>query len=254
MSGALVFLLMVAADRPQFAEIPAGEFVMGCDPRDRCSEALPRKTVAFAAPFRMAKHETTYRQFAEFVKATGYRTDAEKAGDARTWRAPGFQTAPQQPVVWMTMNDAEAYCAWIGARLPSESEWEYAARAGATTTHYWGPEIDDRYLWYRNNSDWRPQAVGKKLPNRWGLYDVEGNAWEWATGKGAHTGVTLPGHGTVRGGGWATCPEPYPAGPDGHRTFQISVSVPFSGGPRQNMKADWRRDDSGFRCARDGGR
>lgn len=250
-SAALVLAAasMFAADKPRFVEIPAGWFVLGCPPEQKCAEGLPRRTVTFDAPFEMAATETTVREFREFVRATGYRTEAERAGEERTWKTPGFGVRPEQPVVYMTMNDAEAYCAWVGGRLPTESEWEYAARAGATTAHYWGDEIDDRYLWYRNNSGWRPRAVGKKLPNRWGLYDVEGNAWEWVTGQGAHTSVTLPGNGTIRGGGWMTCPEPYPP-EDGVRTRQISLSVPFDGFARQNFKADWRRDDSGFRCAR----
>jgi formylglycine-generating enzyme required for sulfatase activity len=238
-----------SAERPRFVEVPAGAFVMGCEPVHKCSEALPRRSVAFDAPFWIAATETSVRQFEAFAKATGYRTTAETAGDARTWRRPGFERRPDQPVVYMTLRDAEAYCSWIGARLPSESEWEYAARAGATTAHFWGDEIDDRYLWYRNNSDWHPQPVGTKLPNRWGLHDVEGNAWEWATGGGAHTSVTLPDHATIRGGGWLTCPEPYPP-VNGVRSRQISLSVPFHGAPRQNFKADFRRDDSGFRCAR----
>jgi hypothetical protein len=79
---------------------------------------------------------------------------------------------------------------------------------------------------------------------------MEGNVWEWVTGKPPHTGVTLPGHGTIRGGGFMTCPEPYPP-KDGLRQRQIGVSVVFEGFKTQNFKADWRRDDSGFRCARD---
>jgi formylglycine-generating enzyme len=247
-------LLLFAADTrakdvPRFVEVPAGRFVMGCEPAHRCAEALPQREVTFDAPFSISATETTLRQFAEFVRATGYASDAEQAGDARSWLRPGFERHPRQPVVYMTLRDAFAYCSWIDARLPTESEWEYAARAGATTAHFWGDEIDDRYLWYRNNSDWRPHPVATKRPNAWGLYDVEGNAWEWATSGGAHTSVTLPGHGTIRGGGWLTCPEPYP--PVGAvRSRQISLSVPFHGSPRQNFKLDFRRDDTGFRCAR----
>ena len=129
--------------------------------------------------FWMAQTETTVEQFAAFVKAAGYRTEAEKAGATRTWRAPGFQVRRKQPVVYVTASDAVAYCEFVGARLPSDAEWEYAARAGAKTRHYWGDSIDGRYLWYRANSNDRPQPVGKKLPNAWGLYDVEGDVWEW---------------------------------------------------------------------------
>lgn len=243
---ALCLLLMAP---PLFVEIPAGSFVMGCDKRMPCAEGLPRRTVEFPKPFSMAKTETTVAQFREFVKATGYVTDAEKAGDVRTWRSPGFKVEAGQPVVYMTLNDATAYCEWAGARLPTEAEWEYAARAGAQTHHYWGEEIDGRYLWYRANTNGRPGKVARKLPNRWGLYDVEGNAWEWVAGGGPHSGVTLPGHGSIRGGGWMTCPEPYPPA-NGVRSRQIGLGVVFENFPRQKIKADWRRDDSGFRCAR----
>ncbi len=156
--AAIVCALCAAAfaQRPEFVRIPPGGFAM-------------------------AKTETTVAQFAAFVKATGYRTTAEQAGNPRTWRAPGYKVAGNQPVVYVTVKDATAYCEWIGARLPTDAEWERAARAGSTTRHYWGDKIDGRYLWYRANTSGRPGPVGKKLPNAWGLYDVEGNVWEWAT-------------------------------------------------------------------------
>jgi formylglycine-generating enzyme required for sulfatase activity len=239
---------VLPAQRPELVRIPAGSFVMGCDPSLRCSEALPKKRVEFVQPFWMSRTETTVKQFAAFVKATGYKTDAEKEGDARTWLSPGFRVEKNQPAVFMTMNDAQSYCAWAGARLPTEAEWEYAARAGSTMHHYWGEEIDDRYLWYRANSGGRPGPVARKRPNAWGLHDVEGNVWEWVSGEGPHTGVTLPGHGSIRGAGWMTCPEPYPP-ENGVRSRQIGLGVPFHRAPRQNFKASWRRHDSGFRCA-----
>lgn len=130
-----------------------------------------------------------------------------------------------------------------------KAEWEYAARAGAQTHHHWGEEIDGRYLWYRANTNGRPGKVARKLPNRWGLYDDEGNAWEWVAGGGPHSGVTLPGHGFIRGGGWMTCPEPYPP-TNGVRSRQTGLGVVFENFARQNFKADWRRDDSGLRSAR----
>ena len=126
-----------------------------------------------------------------------------------TGESPGFPLRDSQPVVFMSLNDAKAYCESIGARVPLESEWEYAARAGSTTYHYWGEEIDDRYLWYFNNTDQRPEPVGRKLPNAWGLYDMEGNAMEWVQ-RGPHSSITRDNAGSVRGGSYATCPEPYP--------------------------------------------
>ena len=165
---ALAFAASALAQKPAFVEIPAGSFVMGCDPALACSETLPKQRVAFDRPFQLAKYEVTVGEFRAFVKGTGYRSDAEKAGDVETWQSPGFPLGNQQPVVFMSFNDAKAYCESIGGRVPLEAEWEYAARAGATTHHYWGEEIDDRYLWYFSNTDQRPDAGGPQTAERLG--------------------------------------------------------------------------------------
>ncbi|HBY60801.1 MAG TPA: hypothetical protein DEH78_13345 [Solibacterales bacterium] len=240
----------LAADRPRFVKIPAGSAVMGCEEREPCVKHLPKKRVEFAQPFWMARTEVTVGQFADFVHATGYRTEAEQAAEPRTWRDPGFPVARQQPVVWVTLTDAKAYCAWAGGAVPNEAEWEYAARAGASTYHYWGEEIDGRYLWYRQNSDGKPRAVASKKPNTWGLYDVEGNVWEWVADGGPHSSITEKGWGSVRGGGWLSCPEPYPPSKTGLRMRQIGLTVPFPIFEKQNFAPGFRREDAGFRCVR----
>ena len=204
------------AQRPEFVRIPPGGLAM-------------------------AKTETTVAQFAAFVKATGYRTTAEQAGNPRTWRAPGYKVSGNQPIVYVTVKDANAYCEWIGARLPTDAEWERAARAGSTTRHHWGDKIDGRYLWYRANTSGRPGPVGKKLPNAWGLYDVEGNVWEWAISP-LENGEEMANR---RGGSWIDCedieaPPGQPSGPliGLSKYFKIAVGL------------DHRYDDIGFRCAR----
>ncbi|MCC6857709.1 MAG: SUMF1/EgtB/PvdO family nonheme iron enzyme [Bryobacterales bacterium] len=206
------------AQAPRFIAIPAG---------------------AGQRPFRMARTETTVEQFAAFVRATGYRTDAEKAGAQRTWRNPGFRVENRQPVVYVTPADAMAWCQWAGARLPSDAEWEYAARAGAATRHFWGDAIDGRYLWYRANSDGRPRPVGRKRPNAWGLYDVEGNVWEWA--------LSLPDKGEPmanrRGGSWIDC-EDIDGGPEKRPGRLIGLSTYF----KVPVRLRHRYDDIGFRC------
>jgi formylglycine-generating enzyme required for sulfatase activity len=187
-------------------------------------------------------------QFRKFVKTTGYRTDAEKAGEIRNWQSPGFPVRGSQPVVFMSLNDAKAYCESIGARVPQEAEWEYAARAGSTTYHYWGEEIDDRYLWYFNNTDQRPEPVGRKLPNAWGLYDMEGNAMEWVQ-RGAHSSITRDNAGSVRGGSYATCPEPYPP-EKGQRQRAIGLGPTFPRFSNSTFRPEERRFDYGIRCAK----
>jgi formylglycine-generating enzyme required for sulfatase activity len=248
--GLLIAALAGAAfaQKPAFVEIPAGSFVMGCDAALPCAQSLPRQRVAFDRPFEMAKTEVTVSQFRAFASATGYRSDAEKAGDARNWRSPGFPLRDQQPVVFMSLNDAKAYCASIGTRVPLEAEWEYAARAGADTPHYWGEEIDGRYLWYFGNTDERPEPVGRKLPNAWGLYDVEGNAMEWVRG-GGHSSITIENAGSVRGGSYAMCPEPYPP-VKGIRQLFIWLGPVFPGFANSNFRPDERRFDYGIRCAK----
>lgn len=210
------------AQMPRFVRIPAA-------PGDR--------------PFRMAQTETTVEQFASFVRATGYRTDAEKAGAPRTWKTPGFRVDRKQPVVYVTPADAMAYCGFIGARLPSDAEWEYAARAGAATRHYWGNSLDGRYLRYRGNSGDRPHAVARKRPNAWGLYDIEGNVWEWA--------LSPPGDGDSlanrHGGSWIDC-EDIDGGPGKPPGRLIGLSTYF----KVPINLSHRYDDIGFRCARSG--
>jgi formylglycine-generating enzyme required for sulfatase activity len=191
--------------------------------------------------FQTAQTETTVEQFAAFVKATGYRTAAEKAGAQGTWKSPGFKVHRKQPVVYVTPNDAMAYCAFIGARLPTDGEWEYAARAGAATRHFWGEALDARYLWYRGNSHDRPHPVGTKLPNAFGLFDMEGNVWEWALSPPVN-GEPMANR---RGGSWIDC-EDLDGGPGKPPGRLIDLSTSF----KIPVKLNHRYDDIGFRCAR----
>jgi formylglycine-generating enzyme required for sulfatase activity len=93
--------------------------------------------------------------------------------------APGFNAgwaSDNMPMVNITWNDGEAYCRWSGGRLPTEAEWEYAARGGSTEARYGDL---GQIAWYSENSGGRTHEVAQKQANRFGLYDMLGNVWEW---------------------------------------------------------------------------
>jgi iron(II)-dependent oxidoreductase len=149
------------------ALIPAGEFMMGGDDKDRGDER-PIHTV-YLDEFYMDVYEVTNAQYQEFMKATGHKAP-------EFWNHPRFN-APDQPVMGVTWYDAMAYCEWVGKRLPTEAEWEKAARGGLVGKQYpWGDTWDSTKL---NNRGLATTPVGCFPPNGYGLYDMSGNLWEW---------------------------------------------------------------------------
>ena len=88
---------------------------------------------------------------------------------------------PAEQITWYKANE---YCETIGKRLPSELEWEKAAKAGTTTNYFWGMKPNTDYGWYGGDYDLGHHPVGKKKPNNFGLYDTSGNVWEWTSTKG----------------------------------------------------------------------
>ena len=120
---------------------------------------------------------------------------------------------PNQPITHIKWREAKSYCHKVGKRLPTEAEWEYAARAGSKTKFPWGDEIDDDYLWYAGNSPREIPQVGKKKPNAWGLHDMMGNVWEWTEDWFSYTyyksspaknpkGPTRQSFRVIRGASW----------------------------------------------------
>ncbi|MBF0557463.1 MAG: formylglycine-generating enzyme family protein [Nitrospirae bacterium] len=181
--------------------------------------------------FYMAKYDVTVSDFRRFVNDTGYSTEAEKgdgcyAGGTRgahdrskNWKNPGFSQEDNGPVVCVTWNDAQAYAEWVreksgkSVRLPTEGEWEYAARSGGRAEKYAGSNDVDSVAWYTSNSGGKTHAVGTKAANWLGLYDMSGNIWQWTAdwygenyyGESPENNPQGPGSGqfkVLRGGSW----------------------------------------------------
>ncbi len=217
------------ASREGMVLIPGGEFLMGTDDKEGFPSdgEGPVRRVRLR-PFYIDATAVTNEQFAEFVKATGYKTEAERIGwsyvfglfltprarervigsprEAPWWMAVkgAYWAKPEgpdssirhrrdHPVVHVSWNDALAYCAWAGKRLPTEAEWEFAARGGLEQKRYpWGDELlpngEHRCnIWqgifpYLNTGDdgYIGTAPANAFPpNGFGLYNVSGNVWEW---------------------------------------------------------------------------
>ncbi|MFQ5449900.1 MAG: formylglycine-generating enzyme family protein [Nitrospinaceae bacterium] len=114
--------------------------------------------------FYLDKYEITQKQWEAVM---GYNNSAFKGLDL--------------PVTHIRWKEAVEYCSRLGGRLPTEAEWEYAARAGSQADNPWGNGINREFLWYAKNSARHVSSVGKKKPNAWGLYDMMGNVWEWVS-------------------------------------------------------------------------
>lgn len=181
------------------ARIPSGPFMMG-DVLGRSPErdTRPAHEVHLDA-FSIATTTVTNEQFSHFVQQTGYRTVREQAGQAQKWSTFALPGRENYPVICVNWIDDAAFAAWAGLRLPTEAEWEKAARGGLEGADYpWGnehPHTDDRARDYCNwrgarhkpglvplNKDgWGIVPVGSYPPNGYGLYDMSGNVWEWTS-------------------------------------------------------------------------
>jgi formylglycine-generating enzyme required for sulfatase activity len=159
--------------KKEMVSIPAGEFMMGSE--GGSGNEMPVHKAILSA-FSMDKYEVTNEKYFTYECLTG------KSKDYKTWAVKHeFSDDPLCPVVDVTWNDANGYADWMRMRLPTEAQWEYACRAGSTGEYCFGDnaEMLDAYAWYNSNSGNKTHPVGKKKPNKWGLYDMHGNVVEW---------------------------------------------------------------------------
>lgn len=245
--------------------IPSGAFTMGspASEKERFKNEGPQHRVAIARPFAMSTYPVTVAEYRRFVRATNRTSpnscrvyDRSFADHdlvrvlGKNWRNPNFRQGDRNPVVCVTWDDAISYIDWLNRslgladgegvyRLPSEAEWEYAARAGTTTPFYWGETIDRTRANYGSEKlpfgpgtsgadRWMyTSPVGSFPPNRWGLYDMVGNVWQFTQDCWHDTYDGAPTDGSprreakcderaVRGGSWFKIPTGERAAKRGH--------------------------------------
>jgi formylglycine-generating enzyme required for sulfatase activity len=209
-------------DGLEYVWIPPGTFMMGCSPGDsECyADEKPAHRVTLTKGFRMGVTAVTQEAYQRVMRTN-----------------PSNFKGAKLPVETVNWTEAQNYCSTVGMRLPTEAEWEYAARAGTTGARY--GELDS-IAWYDQNSGSKTHEVGQKAPNAWGLYDMLGNVFQW-TGDwyaenyqgGNETDPKGPASGqyrTLRGGSWG----------DVARWSRASYRV--------RLQPDYRLNLPGFRC------
>ncbi len=220
---------------PEVVLIPGGEFLMGVDGEGDCSPVHK----VYVDSFYIDRCEVTNAEFEEFCAETGRDLPL-------FWGIEEFHCGadfPDHPVIGVTWSDATAYAEWKGMRLPTEAEWEYAARGGLVGKKFpSGDEIDGTMANY-----WRSEGtvpVGSYPPNGYGLHDMAGNVVEWVSDYYDEDY-------------YKTSPSQNPTGPEDGR-YQVIRGGGWHSGPSCNavyyrncLKASWVDFNVGFRCAKD---
>jgi sulfatase modifying factor 1 len=217
--------------------IPGGEFLMGSDSK---GDHNPAHRVHIDS-FYMDQHEVTNEQYHEFCEVSGHHL-------LEFWGRHGFRSGPdypRHPVVGVSWQDAVAYAEWCGKRLPTEAEWEYAARGGLAGMNYpQGETLDPSAGNYTESLHGGPLAVGSYAANGFGLHDVQGNVVEWVQD------FYSPDY-------YSSSPASNPPGPESGR-FRVIRGGGWHSGPycnrvyfRNALPPNWLDFNVGFRCARD---
>ena len=210
--------------------IPPGVFTVGCSIGDKeCdnSSERPRVEKKITNGFCMDQTEVTQMEYENVV---GQNLSMESGNDLR-------------PVENVTWDNAKDYCNKLGKRLPTEVEWEYAARGGTESKYFWGDEMDGAYAWFLENSDGKSHGIAQKMPNGFGLHDMLGNVWEWVmdcNGDYYETSYEDPvkvcaddSMRILRGGAY------------NNESYALRVSTRFG------RSTNYNRGDAGFRCVQD---
>ena len=243
------------ADCPEMVVVPAGRFMMGSSDNEdgRYDNEEPQHEVTISNTFALGKYPVTLGEYRRFAEATGREHDGScdvdpdydavwKTRAGYGWWNPGFDQTERDPVVCVNWSDAVNYVEWLSKmtgetyRMPTEAEWEYAARAGSQTAYYWGSTTAAQCD-YANGADvsarskypkWKETApckdgyvttspVGTFKPNAFGLYDMLGNAWQLTQDCFTEDYDGAPSDGSVwqskdceehiiRGGSWGSNP------------------------------------------------
>jgi formylglycine-generating enzyme required for sulfatase activity len=223
-------------DGLKYVWIAPGTFTMGCSAGDyQClAPEKPPHQVTITKGFWMGQTPVTVGAFKRFAESTGHRIPP----------APNFNSGwmnENMPIVDVRWDEAQAYCGWIGGRLPTEAEWEYAARGGSTEARY--GSIDD-IAWNNNNSGRQTHDVAQKRANGFGLYDMLGNVNEWVNDWYDENY-------------YQSSPAQDPQGP-GYGQFRVRRGAGYAGGSmtlrfssRFRLNPNFRVTDLGFRCGGD---
>ncbi len=215
----------------EFVTVYSGSFEMGAPEEEQGSNVneRPVHTVTFDYSFQIMSTEVTQQMWEEVMGTNPAHFDGN--------------TNPIEMVTWYDCQDFVEAMNLLDSnhtyRLPSESEWEYCCRAGTTTRYYWGDDLDetliDDYAWWTNNADGSTHPVGLKLPNAWGLYDMNGNVWEWCEDWHNSDYVGAPSDGS-----------PWLSGNENKRVYRGSSWVGFAKACRSAYRHFIQPDQSYF--------